>query len=143
MTSIYLVALLTQIGCIKTGEFTLKSGVSSSIYIDLRIIISYPRVLQNIAESLWKSMQHLDPMLICGVPYTALPIATAISIQHNIPMILRRKEQKTYGMKNKIDGIFTSGQECIVVEDVVSSGASILETVTDLHASNIKVEQVF
>lgn len=68
-------------------------------------------------------------MRLCGVPYTALPIATVVSIDTNLPMLIRRKEQKTYGTKQLIDGKYSCGDNVIVIEDVITSGASILETV--------------
>lgn len=68
-------------------------------------------------------------MRLCGVPYTALPIAAVVSIETNLPMVIRRKEQKTYGTKKLIDGEYSSGDNIIVIEDVISSGESILETV--------------
>lgn len=66
---------------------------------------------------------------LCGVPYTALPIAAVVSIETNLPMVIRRKEQKTYGTKKLIDGEYSCGDNIIVIEDVISSGESILETV--------------
>lgn len=68
-------------------------------------------------------------MRLCGVPYTALPIATVVSIDTNLPMLIRRKEQKTYGTKQLIDGKYSCGDNVIVIEDVITTGASILETV--------------
>lgn len=66
---------------------------------------------------------------LCGVPYTALPMATLVSVDTNLPMLIRRKEKKTYGTKNLIDGEYSCGDNVIVIEDVITSGASILETV--------------
>lgn len=69
---------LINIGVIKWGAFTLRSGEVSPIYIDCRAIISYPPLLRHIAKMLWDKVKHLKPSLLCGVPYTALPMATAI-----------------------------------------------------------------
>ena len=76
---------------------------------------------------------------VCGVPYTALPLATLVSVQQNIPMLVRRKEAKNYGTKKLIEGIYSSGDTCLIVEDVVTSGSSILDTVKDLQNEGIVV----
>ena len=94
---------LINIGVIKWGEFILRSGEISPIYIDCREIISYPPLLRNIAKVLWDKIKHLKPSLICGVPYTALPMATAISLEQNLPMLMCRKETKNYGTKKQRD----------------------------------------
>lgn len=137
-----LIHSLYQIGAIKFGEFTLKSGQTSKIYLDLRQIVSYPDILRAVAEAIWQTIctGHFD--LVCGVPYTALPIATCISILHNKPMIMRRKEKKSYGTKQQIEGKFHTGQPCLIIEDVITTGGSIIETAEELEASGLVIKHV-
>ncbi len=133
---------LKDLGCIKFGQFTLKSGIVSPYYIDLRPTISKPELLIEIADLIWEKVKHLSFDLICGVPYTALPFATALSLRQNIPMVLKRKEKKEYGTKKMVEGIFEKGQKCLIVEDVITSGQSILETATDLENEGLVIEDI-
>lgn len=137
-----LIISLYKIGAIQFGEFQLKSGQTSSIYMNLRKIISYPDLLKNIAQAMWEATKHCKYDLVCGVPYTALPIATCISLDHNIPMIMRRKEKKDYGTKQMIEGVFAAGQSCLIIEDVITTGGSIIETADELESAGVKVSDV-
>lgn len=137
-----LIYSLYQIGAIKFGDFTLKSGQTSKIYLDVRQIISYPGLLKNVANLLCKQVKTKSFDLICGVPYTALPIATCMSLELNIPMIMRRKEKKSYGTKQLIEGCYHQGQTCLVIEDVITSGQSILETTNELEECGLDVSNV-
>lgn len=137
-----LITALYQIGAIKFGEFTLKSGLSSKIYLDLRQIVSHPQMLRNVSSAIWKKIHTCHADLLCGVPYTALPIATCLSLQHDIPMVMRRKEQKGHGTKQQIEGKIQPGQRCLVIEDVITTGGSILETAADLKAAELEVKDV-
>lgn len=136
----HLILQLFDIGAIRFGSFTLKSGATSPIYLDLRSAISYPTLLTTIAEALYQKATSCRFTLVCGVPYTALPFATAISLRHNIPMILRRKEKKEYGTEKIVEGVFQRGESCLVIEDVITSGSSILETTLDLRKEGLLVE---
>ncbi|KAG8221899.1 hypothetical protein J437_LFUL006717 [Ladona fulva] len=131
---------LYEIGGLKFGDFKMKVGINSPVYLDLRVLASHPKILETLALLLW---EFAGPLVerdhICGVPYNALPIATIIAAKHNIPMLIRRKEAKNYGTKKLIEGQFTEGQTCVIIEDVVTSGSSILETVQDLENEGLKV----
>ena len=105
---------------IKFGTFQLKNGITSPVYFDMRVMISQPKLMKEVARILWEKVQpdltNLTDLLLCGVPYTALPIATLISADTGIPMVMRRKEMKDYGTKKMIEGAFAEGQHCLIIE---------------------------
>lgn len=142
MSNQQLATKLYEIGVIKLGQFTLKSGKTSPIYLDLRKIISFPELMRDIAERLWEQVKSCQFELICGVPYTALPVATCISLEHNLPMIMRRKEKKDYGTKQMIEGVYQAGQTCLIIEDVITTGGSIMETAEDIKTAGLTIHDV-
>ncbi|XP_017074677.1 uridine 5'-monophosphate synthase [Drosophila eugracilis] len=132
---------LFEINAFKFGDFKMKVGINSPVYFDLRVIVSYPDVMQTVSDLLVEHIKdkQLTAKHVCGVPYTALPLATIVSVQQGTPMLVRRKEAKSYGTKKLVEGIFNAGDTCLIVEDVVTSGSSILDTVRDLQSEGIVV----
>ncbi|MCT6868960.1 MAG: orotidine-5'-phosphate decarboxylase [Apibacter sp.] len=131
-----------ELGIIKFGEFTLKSGILSPFYVDLRPLASSPVLLKELSQLLLGMIKDCRHELICGVPYAALPMATAMSLDSNIPLIIKRKESKNYGTKKMLEGIFAQGQYCILVEDVITSGKSLLETIEEVEKEGLKVKDI-
>jgi uridine monophosphate synthetase len=133
---------LLSAGCIKFGSFTLKSGLQSPIYIDLRQIISYPKLLSDIAQAYLPLLSTLQFSRLAGLPYAAIPIATAISLAGNYPMIYPRKEVKTYGTKAEIEGEYHTGETVVVIDDLATTGGSKFEAIEKLTSAGLVVEDV-
>jgi len=133
---------LLEAGCIKFGEFTLKSGLKSPIYIDLRQIITYPRLLKQVGAAYLPLLEKLQFDRIAGLPYAAIPIATAISIAGNYPMIYPRKEVKAYGTKAVIEGEYHAGETVVVIDDLATTGGSKFEAIEKLTGAGLVVKDV-
>jgi uridine monophosphate synthetase len=133
---------LLSIGCVKFGAFTLKSGIQSPIYIDLRRLAAHPKVLAWAAEAFIPILKGLVFDHLAGLPYAALPIATAISLCSGWPMIYPRKEVKAYGTRAEIEGVYEPGQRAVVIDDLISTGGSKFEGVEKLTAAGLKVSDV-
>lgn len=133
---------LLSAGCIKFGEFTLKSGLHSPIYIDLRQIITYPELLEQVGAAYLPVLQGLKFDRLAGLPYAAIPIATAIALQGRYPMIYPRKEVKTYGTKAEIEGEYHAGETVVVIDDLATTGGSKFEAIDKLTAAGLKVKDV-
>ena len=133
---------LLEAGCIKFGEFTLKSGLKSPIYIDLRQIITYPKLLEEIGAAYLPLLKKLKFDRIAGLPYAAIPIATAISLQGDYPMIYPRKEAKAYGTKAEIEGEYHSGETAVVIDDLATTGGSKFEAIEKLTGAGLVVKDV-
>ena len=131
-----------KLGIIKFGRFTLKSGIESPFYVDLRPLASDPKILKLLANYLLDMLPLDNFDLICGVPYAALPMATAMSLESYLPLIIKRKEAKLYGTKKVLEGIYKPGQNCLLVEDVITSGASLLETIPEIENEGITVSDI-
>ncbi len=130
---------LHDLGCIRFGAFTLASGMQSPVYIDLRLLVSDPPTLALAAQVYASLLAGLIVDRLAGVPYAALPIATAISLETNLPLIYPRKEVKTHGRGRLIEGDYHPHERIIVIEDLVTSAGSLIETIHTLRGEGLQV----
>ena len=133
---------LFEAGCIKFGDFTLKSGLHSPIYIDLRILASHPQLLFKVATAYSLILESLTFDRLAAIPYTAIPIGTAVSLQGKWPLIYPRKEVKDYGTKAKIEGVYHPGERVAVIDDLTTTGLSKFEIIETLTHENLMIEDI-
>ncbi len=135
-----LVEDLFDIQALKFGEFRLKSGVLSPFYVDLRGIIAHPPILQAVALRILDILRPLRLDRIAGIPYAGLPIATAVALAGNLPMLYARKEVKDHGTRRAIEGTFTPGEVVVLIDDVITDGASKFEAAAPFLEAGLVVK---
>jgi uridine monophosphate synthetase len=131
---------LHELGAVKFGTFKLASGIESPIYVDLRLLVSRPSLLAQAAERYGALLAPLPCERICGVPYAALPIATAVALESNVPLIYPRKEIKEHGLGKEIEGAWQPGERVVIIEDLITSGGSTIATAERLRAAGLIVK---
>lgn len=137
-----LALLLHEIGALKFGEFTYKSGAIGPMYLDLRLFISHPEVLKKVAKLYGQVLQNLEYDRLAGVAYAALPIAGAISLELNQPWIFMRKEglKKDYGLQKSLEGEFTQGDTVVMIEDLANRATSLQEAIPAIEQHGLIVK---
>jgi uridine monophosphate synthetase len=130
---------LYDIEAVKFGNFTLHSGKKSRIYLDLRLLASYPRVMRLAASAYRQVLERLDFDLLAATPLAGLPIGTAVSLDMDIPLIYPRQSTKSYGTGKQIEGKWEVGQTAVVVDDLITSGDSLLQGIAFLKAAGLHV----
>jgi uridine monophosphate synthetase len=132
---------LHDIGAVRFGHFTLHSGRKSPIYIDLRLLVSFPDILRQVAAAYRPLLEPLSFDLIAATPLAGLPIATAICLEMDIPLIYPRPNAKSHGTGRLIEGVWSPGQSVVLVDDLVTTGDSLLQSIHQLEAAGLHVKE--
>ncbi len=137
-----LTSQLFDAGCVQFGTFTLKSGLTSPIYIDLRLLVSHPALLRETAARMADLAQGLVFDRIAAVPYAGLPIATALALAMERPLIYPRLQAKEHGTRRAVEGAFQPGEVALLVDDLITRGDSKLEAIAPLEEAGLVVRDV-
>ncbi len=138
-----IVLTLFDCKCILFNDFKLSSGITSPYYIDLRIIPSYPEAYEIVSDTYIRKINELNIKFdkICGIAVSGLPLASLIAYKLRKPLIYSRKEKKEYGTKSFIEGILEKGEKILVIDDVITTGESIIRTIKALREIGAIVEK--
>lgn len=139
----HLIQLLKANNVIKFGKFTLSSGRESDYYVDMKKAITDPRILIQVAKIISQLIEDDGIDKIAGPALGAVPIATAVALHSGIPMLMIRKAQKDYGTSKLIEGDLKEGDKVIVVEDVTTTGKSLLNAVKAVKDNGGQIERTF
>ncbi len=125
--------------------FTWTSGIRSPIYCDNRLTMSYPEVRKQITSAFEQLIQELPEMpdVIAGCATAGIPHAAWLATALDLPMVYVRSKPKGHGKGNQIEGHIEAGQKVLVIEDLISTGGSALETAEVLQEAGAEVLGVF
>ena len=142
MSNAELARELHRIGAVRFGDFVLKDGRHSPFYIDLRVLIAHPPVLRHVAQAMLRCAAALHYDCLAGIPYAGLPLAVAMALESDRPLVYARKEAKAYGTQRQVEGVFKAGDRALVIDDVITTGGAKLEAVAPLRAAGLVVEDI-
>lgn len=125
--------------------FTWTSGIKSPIYCDNRLTMSYPAIRRKIVEAFVQKIDVMDekPEVIAGCATAGIPHAAWLAERLNLPMVYVRSKPKGHGKGNQIEGEIKEGQKVLVIEDLISTGGSSIESAKALEQEGAKILDVF
>ena len=132
---------------IKFGDFTLTSGKNSSYYIDLRLVPSYPHQFRKMVKNLQNliiektGLDNFDSL--ASVPTGGLVVASALAIEVVKPLIYVRNKPKEHGTTKSIEGKTSAGMKVVMVDDVATTGTSVLNGIKQLKESGLLISDVY
>lgn len=138
-----LMQLLKENDVIKFGEFTLSSGKKSNYYVDMKKAITEPEILECVAHMITEEIENNNINKIAGPALGAVPIATATSLISKKPMLMIRKEKKSYGTSKQIEGELLENDNVIIVEDVTTTGGSLLKAIDVIEDNGGNIIQAY
>lgn len=130
---------LLESGAVMTGSFTLRSGKTSSFYVNIKKASTDPAILANIAKAMAGLVK--GEKRIAGMALGAVPLATAVALETMIPFVMIRKAEKGYGASKLIEGELGEGEEVLLIEDVATTGGSMIHAVEQLRAVGAVVKR--
>ena len=132
---------------IRFGNFTLASGKNSSYYVDLRLIPSYPhqfrKMIKNIQNLIVEKTGLDDFDCLASVPTGGLVVTSALAIEIVKPLIYVRSKPKEHGTTKSIEGKISAGMKVVMVDDVMTTGTSVLNGINQLKEAELLVSDLY
>ncbi|MDR7665455.1 orotate phosphoribosyltransferase [Methanosarcina sp. Z-7115] len=137
-----LIAALKACGAVRYGDFTLASGKKSKYYIDIKKASTDPKTLKLIARQAALRIREMDVNTIAGVELGGVPLATAVSMETELPLLIVRKAMKDYGTKSRFVGDIKPDDRLVMLEDVTTSGGSVKDAIEVVRETGAKIKYV-
>lgn len=134
---------LCDANVIKFGLFSLASGRKSPVYVDIRVLPSYPESFSVIIDELVKRIKELKVDVAAGAETAGIPIAAAIAVKAKIPMVYIRKRPKGYGTMSFVEGVLGKGQKVVLIDDIITDGKSKARFVDGIMKEKAICKDVF
>ena len=131
---------LFDYGILSFGEFTLKSGIISPYYIDLRMIQSHPKAFHAVVDIYAELLADLDEsVFLAGIPEAGIPLATAVGYAAERPLIQPRAKIKQHGKGKLVEGDWKAGDKVAIIDDLVAKGDSKIEALDQFKQAGLKI----
>jgi len=137
-----LIAALKACGAVRYGNFTLASGKKSKYYIDIKKASTDPKTLKLLARQAAFRIKQMDVNIIAGVELGGVPLATAVSMETELPLLIVRKAIKDYGTKSRFVGDIRPEDRLVMLEDVTTSGGSVRNAIEVVRETGASVKYV-
>jgi orotate phosphoribosyltransferase len=135
-----LIQMLKECDAIQFGRFILTSGAVSDYYIDIKKASTNPKILKRIAELMAEYTKDYD--ILAGMELGAIPLVVALSLKTNIPFAIVRKEKREHGTGKQVEGVEINGKRVLIIEDVTTSGGSVVKTIQIIRENKGIVDEV-
>jgi len=126
---------LSETGAVAFGEFTLTSGQKSNYYVDIKKAITNSSLLKKITSHMMTKIREegIQADVVAGVELGAIPLVVALALEMDLPFLMIRKKDRTHGTGKRFEGKLTEGQKVLLVEDVTTTGGSVVGAVNALR----------
>lgn len=129
--------VLWRAGVVERGFFVLSSGKTSNVYVDLRRLPSHPAEFKLVVGELAKVASGLSFDVICGIAVGGLPLAAALALVLEKPLVYVRKDRKDHGTMRQLEGDYREGARALLVDDVATTGGSLLDALRVLRSHGL------
>jgi orotate phosphoribosyltransferase len=137
-----LIEALKACGAVQYGNFTLTSGKKTKYYIDIKKASTDPKTLKLIARQAAIRIGDMDVSTVAGIELGSVPLATAVSMETELPLLIVRKATKDYGIKSRFVGDIKPKDKILMLEDVTTTGSSVIDAIKIVREAGASVKHI-